>query len=168
MTEAVEPNFDHLSRMTTSDRCRREDAFRRFHICHDKLVALSYIGSERATRRVVVLKKAFPAGRRKVFPGVIAPSPIRREIGGSSACHIEPVCQSETRLGPVLPGKGLPALLGHRITLEGDAEFLDVLYPSGNLIKNSSDHIHRYAGWMGKLPVNVTHEDEPPPSGQLS
>ena len=98
----------------------------------------------------------------------IAPSPIRREIGGSSACHIEPVCQSETRLGPVLPGKGLPALLGHRITLEGDAEFLDVLYPSGNLIKNSSDHIHRYAGWMGKLPVNVTHEDEPPPSGQLS
>ncbi|MGD0876479.1 MAG: hypothetical protein ABSA14_16075 [Acidimicrobiales bacterium] len=108
MTEAVEPNFDHLSRMTTSDRCRREDAFRRFHICHDKLVALSYIGSERATRRVVVLKKAFPAGRRKVFPGVIAPSPIRREIGGSSTCHIEPgpcspVCAPASPLGRFLP-----------------------------------------------------------------
>jgi hypothetical protein len=108
VTEAVEPNFDHLSRMTTSDRCRREDAFRRFHICHDKLVALSYIGSERATRRVVVLKKAFPAGRRKVFPGVIAPSPIRREIGGSSTCHIEPgpcspVCAPASPLGRFLP-----------------------------------------------------------------
>jgi transposase len=40
----------------------------RADVCHDKLVALGYTGSERTTRRAVAArKKAFAAGRRRVF-----------------------------------------------------------------------------------------------------
>ena len=40
----------------------------RADVCHDKLVALGFTGSERTTRRAVAdAKKAFAAGRRRVF-----------------------------------------------------------------------------------------------------
>jgi len=40
----------------------------RADICHDKLTALGYVGSDRTTRRAVAAaKKSFAAGRRRVF-----------------------------------------------------------------------------------------------------